>query len=86
MNDPELDKTHVDTQDLTPAEPENPPLPERRPSELGTFIAALVAVAGGLGFDLDADVLLAGFIVIGLLPAIISHYVDLIRRGLRGEA
>jgi hypothetical protein len=55
----------------------DPSILQRRPAELSTFIAAVVAVAAELSIDLSTTALLAVFIVIGTLPAIVTHYVTL---------
>lgn len=60
-------------------------LPQRRPAELTTFVAALVAVAAELGFGLSTTVVLAGFAVLGLAPAIVSWYVDLYQDAFSGR-
>lgn len=54
-------------------------LPRRRPAELGTFVASLVAVVTALGFDLSTEVVLGVFVLIGSAPALISYFVDLYR-------
>ena len=55
------------------------PLPARRPAELTTFTAALVAVAGAIGFNLSTEAVVGVFVLIGSLPAIVTWAVDLYR-------
>ena len=51
----------------------------RRPAELTTFVAALVAIAGAAGLDLSTEAVIAGFFVVGALPGIVTWLVDLYR-------
>ena len=64
-------------------EPSKEPLRQRHPAELTTFIASLVIAAGALGLDLTTEVVVAGFVIIGGLPAVITWAVNLYRDALR---
>lgn len=67
-------------------ETQSPNLPAEtvgRPAELTTFIAALILIAAQVGLDLSTELVLAGFVVLGALPGIVSWYVDHYRSYLR---
>lgn len=61
------------------------PLPERRPAELGTFLAGLTGSLAYLGLDVSTDVLLGFFVVLTLLPSIISFLVTQYRESIYGN-
>lgn len=67
------------------AEVEPRSLPARRPAELTTFVASLVAVAAAAGLNLSTEVVIAAFGVLGLAPAVVSWYVDLYKDAFRGR-
>lgn len=58
---------------------DKPKLHQRRPAELTTFVGSLVLVGGALGLDVSKDVLLAGFVALGLLPSIVTYYASVFR-------
>lgn len=68
----------------TALEERAPSVLQKRPAELTTFVASLVLVAAELGIDLSQEALLAGFVIVGVLPTIVSHYVSLYTAALRG--
>jgi hypothetical protein len=59
------------------------PLRQRHPAELTTFIASLVIAAGALGFEVSTEVVVACFVLIGTLPAIVTWAVNLYRDAFR---
>lgn len=73
------------TTDLTgPAnEASQPPLRQRHPAELTTFIAGVLVIAAALGLDLSEEQLLAGLAVVTGLPAVVTWFVGLFRDALR---
>lgn len=59
-------------------------LATRRPAELSTFVASLVVAGGAVGLDLSAEAVTAAFVVVSLLPAIVSYFVALYREAIDG--
>lgn len=64
-------------------EPMGQTLPARRPAELTTFAGALAAAAAEFGLDLSSETVIAIFLVVGLLPGIVSYVVSIYREAIR---